>query len=135
MDWAANLFGLDKIFLNSSDLGGGVIQVRFINIILRPDADCRDKTTAHDSLMAAIVGARSLYQRKFPGIKTEKMIIYTTTQTHSLAAKAGLVLGIQVKKIEVKLENRLSLRGEALRNALGEDIQNGWHPFILGGLG
>jgi len=133
MDWSANLFGLDKVFLNSSDVGGGVIQVRFIDI-LPPSADRSVKTTAHDSLMAAVVGARSLYQRTHPGVKTESMIIYTTTQTHSLAAKAGLVCGIKVRKIEVTLINRLSLRGDALQKTLEEDIQNGLHPFILGEL-
>jgi aromatic-L-amino-acid decarboxylase len=128
------LFGLDDVFLNSSDMGGGVIQVRFIKILPQPNADRNVKTTAHDSLMTAMVGARSLYKRNHPGVKTESMIIYTTTQTHSLAAKAGLVFGIRVRRIDVKFENRLSLRGEALRKTLEEDIQNGLHPFILGEL-
>ena len=134
MDWSANLFGLDKAFLNSSNVGGGVIQVRFIKILSRPNVDRNVKTTAHDSLMAAVVGARSLYQRNHPEVRTESMVIYTTTQTHSLAAKAGLIFGIKVRKIEVKLENRLSLKGEALRETLEEDIQDGLHPFILGKL-
>jgi glutamate/tyrosine decarboxylase-like PLP-dependent enzyme len=103
------------------------IPVPFLN------ADYIVKTTAHDSLMTAVVGARSSYQRNHPGVKTESMIIYATTQTHSLAAKAGLVFGIQVRKLEVKLADQLSLRGDVLRNALEEDNRNGLHPFMLGG--
>ena len=84
--------------------------------------------------MAAVVGARSSYQRNHPGIQTESMIIYATTQTHSLAAKAGLVFGIKVRKIEVNLEHQLSLRGNVLRKKLDKDLRNGLHPFILGNL-
>ncbi len=28
MDWAAKMFGLDDIFWNANEVGGGVIQVR-----------------------------------------------------------------------------------------------------------
>lgn len=31
MDWSAKLFGLADHFLNSSETGGGVIQVRYSN--------------------------------------------------------------------------------------------------------
>ena len=58
-------------------------------------------------------------------------MIYTTTQTHSLGSKAGLVLGIQVRAIEVFHDDQLALRGEALRNALEQDVNIGLKPFIL----
>ena len=79
----------------------------------------------------AIVAARSLYIRNHPDTKLEDLIIYTTTQTHSLGSKAGLVLGIQVRAIEVSHDDQLGLRGEALRNALEEDATIGFKPFIL----
>jgi len=41
------------------------------------------------------------------------------------------VLGIQVRAIEVSHDDQLALRGEALREALEEDIKNGLKPFIL----
>ena len=82
----------------------------------------------------AIVAARSLYIRDHPGTKLEDLVIYTTTQTHSLGSKAGLVLGIQVRAIEVSHDDQLALRGEALRDALEEDIKNGLKPFILSNL-
>ncbi|KDR75274.1 hypothetical protein GALMADRAFT_249272 [Galerina marginata CBS 339.88] len=114
MDWAANLLGLSEAFTNASGIGGGVLQ-----------------TTASDSALVAVVAARSLYQRQHPETKMEDLIIYTTTQTHSLGAKAGLVLGLQVRSIEVKTEDELSLRGDALRHALDEDAKLGRKPFIL----
>lgn len=79
----------------------------------------------------AIVAARTLYKRDHPDTKVEDMVIYTTTQTHSLGSKAGLVLGIQVRAIEVSHDDQLALRGEALRDALEKDIKIGLKPFIL----
>lgn len=69
--------------------------------------------------------------RDHPDTKLEDLVIYTTTQTHSLGSKAGLVLGIQVRAIEVSHDDQLALRGEALRDALEEDIKTGLKPFIL----
>lgn len=89
------------------------------------------KTSASDSVLVAIVAARSLYKRDHPDTKLEDLVIYTTTQTHSLGSKAGLVLGIQVRAIEVSHDDQLGLRGEALRDALEEDLKIGLKPFIL----
>ena len=89
------------------------------------------KTSASDSVLVAIVAARSLYQKDHPDTKLEDMVIYTTTQTHSLGLKAGLVLGIRVRAIEVGYEDQLGLRGKALRDALEEDAKIGRKPFIL----
>lgn len=59
------------------------------------------------------------------------MIIYTTTQTHSLGAKAGLVLGLECRSLEVTTEDRFALRGETLNKALEDDLARGKHPFVL----
>jgi len=61
----------------------------------------------------------------------ENLVIYTTTQTHSLGLKAGLVLGLAVRTLEVTLEDEYSLRGKALQSALDEDEKQGKNPFIL----
>ena len=53
------------------------------------------QSTASDAALVAVVAARSKYQREYPGAKTEDLVIYTTTQTHSLGLKAGLVLGLE----------------------------------------
>ena len=114
MDWAAKLLGLSPDFYNSSGVGGGCIQ-----------------TTASDSVLVAVVAARSLYQRNNPDTKMEDLVVYTTTQTHSLGAKAALILGLQVRTLEVTAEDRFALRREGLRNALQEDERVGRKPFIL----
>ena len=79
----------------------------------------------------AIVAARTLYKRDHPDTKLEDLVIYTTTQTHSLGSKAGLVLGIQVHSIGVSHDDQLALRGKALRDALEKDAKVGRKPFIL----
>ncbi|KAH7883152.1 pyridoxal phosphate-dependent transferase [Phlebopus sp. FC_14] len=114
MDWAANLFGLDKTFYNASEIGGGVIQ-----------------TTASDSALVAVVAARSRYLRQNPGVSSDKLVLYTTTQTHSLGKKAGLILGVNVRALEVTSQDDFALRGERLRQAIAEDASAGLHPFIL----
>ena len=58
-------------------------------------------------------------------------MIYTTTQTHSIGMKAGLVLGLQVRALEVRAEDQYSLRGDTLRSALIEDEVLGCKPFII----
>ncbi|RXW21325.1 hypothetical protein EST38_g4541 [Candolleomyces aberdarensis] len=114
MDWAAKLLGLAPAFYNASEVGGGVIQ-----------------TSASDVVLVAVVAARSRFQRDHPDTKVEDMVIYATTQTHSLAKKAAIVLSLQVRSIEVKSEDQYALRGDSLRAALEEDAKLGRKPFIL----
>ena len=91
----------------------------------------RRQSTASDSALVAVAAARSRYQVEHPNCKAEELVIYTTTQTHSLGTKAGLVLGLQVRALEVRAEDQYSLRGEMLRSALVEDEKLGRKPFIL----
>lgn len=114
MDWSAKLFGLSPEFLNTSGVGGGVLQ-----------------TTASDSALVTVVAARSRFARRHPDVKTENMVIYTTTQTHSLGKKAALILGVQCRALEVRSEDRFALRGSTLSSALEEDRANGRSPFIM----
>lgn len=81
--------------------------------------------------MIAVVAARSLYQHDHPEVDLKDLVVYTTTQTHSLGLKAGLVLGLSVCILEVKAEDDFSLRGKTLQSALEEDHKNGKKPFIL----
>ncbi|KIM41616.1 hypothetical protein M413DRAFT_445591 [Hebeloma cylindrosporum] len=114
MDWAANLLGLSSAFSHTSGVGGGVIQ-----------------TSASDSVLAVVVAARTRYLKDHPNTNLEDLVIYTTTQTHSVGSKAALILGLQLRSIEVKAEDEFSLREDALRNALQDDAKIGRKPFIL----
>jgi aromatic-L-amino-acid/L-tryptophan decarboxylase len=69
--------------------------------------------------------------RSHPEVDPAKLVVYTTTQTHSLGKKAALVLGLQEKSLPVTLEDQFALRGSALDHTLKSDIQAGLHPFIL----
>jgi aromatic-L-amino-acid decarboxylase len=66
-----------------------------------------------------------------PTLKQEQLVIYGTTQTHSLGAKAALILGLQFCAIETTAENDWGLRGSELEAALEEDRRDGKIPFIL----
>lgn len=114
MDWAAKLFGLDPTFYVESKSGGGVLL-----------------TTASDSALTAIVAARSRYSKAHPGVPLDKLVIYGTSQTHSLGAKAALILGLQFRAIEVHAKDNYALRGESLVKALYEDMKDGKHPFVV----
>jgi len=61
----------------------------------------------------------------------DKLVIYVTTQTHSLGLKAGLVLGLHVHAIPVRSEDNYSLRGEDLREVIERDKAEGKHPFVI----
>jgi len=91
---------------------------------------CR-QTTASDSALVVVVAARALYMRDHPDARLEDLVIYTTTQTHSLGSKAALVLGLQIRSIEVKQEHEFALQEDALRSALESDVKIGRKPFIL----
>lgn len=51
--------------------------------------------------------------------------------THSLGAKAALILGLSFRALEVSRDDAYALRGETLQKALKEDRAAGKIPFIL----
>ncbi|KAG8913381.1 hypothetical protein FRC00_002513 [Tulasnella sp. 408] len=114
MDWAAKLFGLDEVFMASSLKGGGVIQ-----------------PTASDSCLTAVAAARSRFSKLHPETHLQNLVIYGTTMTHSLGAKAALILGLSFRALEVSRDDAYGLRGETLQKALKEDRAAGKIPFIL----
>lgn len=69
-----------------------------------------------------------------PGTPSSDLVILATTQTHSLAAKAALILGLDFHAIETKKENDWALRGTDLEEALAELQAKGKKPFILSAL-
>lgn len=66
-----------------------------------------------------------------PKTKLEDLVVYVTSQTHSLGVKASLVLGLECRILEVRAEDGFALRGETLKAALVEDETKGRQPFIL----
>jgi hypothetical protein len=89
------------------------------------------QTTASESGLTAIVAARSLYTRQHPEVPVHDLVVYVTSQTHSLGAKAASILGLSLRTLEVSAEDNFSLRGRTLRDALEEDEARGKRPFVL----
>ena len=100
-------------------------------LILKPTY----QTTASESCLVSIIAARTRYMRVHPDVDLNTLVIYTTTQTHSLGTKAALILGLSTRALEVSASDAMGLRGATLREALKEDTEAGFHPFILSSWG
>jgi aromatic-L-amino-acid decarboxylase len=130
MDWGVRLLSLDDKFLTKSGVGGGVIQVRPSCGHWYPFLTLK-KTTASDVALVACIAARTRYTKKHPNAKHENLVIYGTTQTHSLGAKSALALGLQFRALEVRKEDGYALKGATLEQALKEDHEAGREPFVI----
>lgn len=62
---------------------------------------------------------------------TSKLVMYGTTQTHSLGAKAAVLLGLPFRAIETRRENEWAVTGAEVRAAIQEDEKNGLIPFVM----
>jgi aromatic-L-amino-acid/L-tryptophan decarboxylase len=89
------------------------------------------KTSASEAALVTVVAAKSRYMRRNLDVRHEDLVLYTTTQTHSLGAKAGLILGVKVRALDVSANDAYSLRGGSLKHAIEEDKSSGKHPFAL----
>lgn len=81
--------------------------------------------------MVSIVAARTKYLALHPDVAVDKLVIYVTTQTHSLGLKSGLILGLPVYAFTVRAEDNYSLRGQDLRETIEKDRAEGKHPFLI----
>jgi aromatic-L-amino-acid decarboxylase len=114
MDWAASLLGLDDTFHVKSSKGGGALQ-----------------GTASDSGLLAGIAARIRFQTARPDVPAEKLILYISSQTHSLGVKTAMLLGLKCRILQVLAEDDYSLRGSTLKAAYNEDRAAGLWPFCL----
>ncbi|KAJ6647507.1 Aromatic-L-amino-acid decarboxylase [Pseudolycoriella hygida] len=121
LNWLGKMIDLPKEFLAcSGGKGGGVIQ-----------------GTASEATLVALLGAKARTMEK---VKAEhpdwdestirsKLVGYCSAQAHSSVERAGLLGGVQLRLIKADSENRL--RGEALEDAIKEDIAAGKIPFYV----
>ncbi len=82
-------------------------------------------------MLTAAVVARAEYLKVHPNTPVEKLVIYGTTQTHSLGVKTALILGVTFRALKVDAKNNYSLRGKTLSRALKEDRKAGLHPYMM----
>ncbi|XP_035775799.1 histidine decarboxylase-like isoform X2 [Anopheles albimanus] len=120
MNWLGKMIGLPDEFLHLSpnSKGGGVIQ-----------------TTASESTLVCLLAGRTVAIQRFhehtPGLQdaeiNARLVAYCSEQAHSSVEKAALIGLVRMRFIES--DEQLSLRGDALRDAIEEDIRQGLVPF------
>ncbi|XP_078093012.1 aromatic-L-amino-acid decarboxylase [Mustelus asterias] len=121
LDWLGKMLNLPEDFLAETGRGGGgVIQ-----------------GTASESTLVALLAAKKKMivqiQAKCPDLEEftimSKLVAYTSEQAHSSVERAGLIASVKMRKLPT--DEKFSLRGEALRQALEEDKALGLIPFYL----
>lgn len=131
LDWLAKMMGLSSAFY-SNDLshgGGGVLlggasEAALTVAIAARERALRALAEQHPESAADPVGWRASM--------LPKLVMYGTTQTHSIAAKAAMMLGLRFRALDVSRDDAYALRGASLRDAIAEDTARGRIPFLLG---
>uniref|UniRef100_A0A182SV89 Histidine decarboxylase n=1 Tax=Anopheles maculatus TaxID=74869 RepID=A0A182SV89_9DIPT len=126
MNWLGKMIGLPDMFLHlpGISMGGGVIQ-----------------TTASEATLVCLLAGRTMAIRRFhehtPGLQdaeiNARLVAYCSDQAHSSVEKAALIGLVRMRFIES--DDQLSLRGDALRDAIEEDIKQGLIPFWVSMVG
>ncbi|GAA5945127.1 uncharacterized protein JCM15063_006528 [Sporobolomyces koalae] len=114
MDWVAKLLGFNEGWMNQGGVGGGIIM-----------------GSASESALTVCIAARERFMRLHPNTPVSDLVIVGTNQTHSLGAKAALILGVEFVAIATTAKDDWSLRGAALETELQKLEQSGKKPFIL----
>lgn len=132
MDWVARMLGLSEAFTSTSQSGkgGGVIMGSASEVALTMGIAARERALA----MLAASNPAPVDPTAVPAWRaglTARLVMYGTTQTHSIAAKAAMMLGLDFRAIEVSRGDDYALRGDALEKALQEDEARGKVPFML----
>ncbi|THD21624.1 Aromatic-L-amino-acid decarboxylase [Fasciola hepatica] len=118
MDWLARILRLPDFFM-SGGKGGGVIS-----------------GSASDSTLVALFGARNrsikAYQDENPTASVfdaaAKLIGYYSDQAHSSVERAGLISMLRLRPVQSNEKHEMT--GEALEEAVLEDLNNGLIPFF-----
>ncbi|XP_078800402.1 histidine decarboxylase isoform X2 [Oryzias latipes] len=123
MDWLCKALGLPYFFLHHhpDSRGGGVLQ-----------------STVSESTLVALLAARKdkilqlraeLDQDVDDSVLNSRLVAYASDQAHSSVEKAGLISLVKIRFLPA--DDQLSLRGDALKQAIQEDRRRGLVPFML----
>uniref|UniRef100_A0A1J3DYT9 Tyrosine decarboxylase 1 n=1 Tax=Noccaea caerulescens TaxID=107243 RepID=A0A1J3DYT9_NOCCA len=116
LDWLAKLLNLPEQFLSKGN-GGGVIQ-----------------GTASEAVLVVLIAARDNILRSLGKKALEKLVVYSSDQTHSALQKACQITGIHPENCRVlKTDSSTdyALRPELLQEAVSKDLEAGLIPFFL----
>ncbi|EGG09837.1 uncharacterized protein MELLADRAFT_34269, partial [Melampsora larici-populina 98AG31] len=148
MDWVAELLGLGEIYKSASKKGGGTIVGTASEACLTVAIAARERTLRYESSrmfpkmkelrlsdlsdieVPPVAGRVHLTARERSEF-TGKLVMYGTSETHSMGEKSALVLGLRWRPLPVKSQDGWSLRGDTLRQALEDDVANGLIPCML----
>ncbi|XP_048413307.1 aromatic-L-amino-acid decarboxylase isoform X2 [Stegostoma tigrinum] len=121
LDWLGKMLNLPEAFLAVTGNGGG-------GVIQGTASECTLVT-----LLAAKKKMTTQMQEKYPDLEEvsviSKLVAYTSEQSHSSVERAGLIAGVKMRKLPT--DEKFSLCGETLRQALEEDKALGLIPFYL----
>nr|XP_054588323.1 histidine decarboxylase [Nothobranchius furzeri] len=123
MDWLCKALGLPCFFMHRHphSRGGGLLQ-----------------STVSESTLVALLAARKdkilqlrseLDQDIDDSVLNSRLIGYASDQAHSSVEKAGLISLVKIRFLPT--DETLSLRGDALKQAIEEDRGRGLVPFML----
>ncbi|WVQ84115.1 hypothetical protein IAT38_006260 [Cryptococcus sp. DSM 104549] len=132
VEWVAKMFGLSPAFYGSSGVGGGVILGSASEAALTAAMAARERALRVLSgdvrpSESGDIAVPDEVRQKYG----QKLVMYGSTQTHSLGAKAAIMLGLTFRAVPVTAEDQYSLRGDALRKAIEEDVAAGLVPFLV----
>lgn len=125
--WVGQMLGLDESFSSNGVIQGTASECALIAAI-----------AARERVIRIIQSTSDEGERRTREEISSRLVMYGTTQTHSLGAKAGLILGLPFKALETKKEDDWALTGETLRAEVEKDKAKGLIPFMIskpGGLG
>ncbi|MEQ2224545.1 hypothetical protein ILYODFUR_008576 [Ilyodon furcidens] len=123
MDWLCKALGLPFFFLHHhpDSRGGGLLQ-----------------STVSEGTLVALLAARKdkilqlkakLDQEVDESVLNSTLVAYASDQAHSSVEKAGLITLVKIRFLPA--DEKLSLRGETLKQAIQEDRRRGLVPFML----
>ncbi|KAJ0254154.1 hypothetical protein HA466_0106980 [Hirschfeldia incana] len=118
LDWFAKLLNLPDQFLSKGN-GGGVIQ-----------------GTASEAILVVLIAARDKVLRRVGKRALEKLVVYSSDQTHSSLLKACQIAGIHLencKMLKTESSTNYALCPESLQEAVSKDLEGGLIPFFLCG--
>ncbi|KAG2323613.1 hypothetical protein Bca52824_016826 [Brassica carinata] len=118
LDWFAKLLNLPDQFLSKGN-GGGVIQ-----------------GTASEAILVVLIAARDKVLRSVGKSALEKLVVYSSDQTHSSLLKACQVAGIHIENcrmLKTDSSTDYALCPESLQEAVSKDLEAGLIPFFLCG--
>ena len=79
----------------------------------------------------SLIAARERFLDSHPAVPSEDLIIYLSTQTHSLGVKGAKILGLNYRLISVDAKTRWGVTGQMIKTVYEEDRKQGKWPFAF----